>query len=90
MTSAFPFLSKLRARYPPSGVRFADDLDRVNRLLADLHVDVVDEEIAARQHLVGVGSDDGNAWITKHAAGRVPDAGDRLEASVRGCRGTGH
>ena len=40
-------------------VRLADDLDRVDRLVADGDIDTVDEEVTAGQHLVDIGADDG-------------------------------
>jgi hypothetical protein len=64
------------------GIRLTDDLDRSHRLLADGHVDVMHDEVPARQHFVRVGADDGDLWLADHVAGRLPSSGDSVESLV--------
>src|SRR5215203_1337312 len=64
------------------GVRLTDDVDRSHRLLADVHVDVMHDEVPARKHFVGVDAVDGDPWVTDHVARRLPSPRDGVESLV--------
>ena len=73
---------------PAFAVGLANDLDRSHRLAADGDVNVVDEEVASREQLVDVGSDNWNLRIADDVTGRSPvpyDGGRGREGEWR-CR----
>lgn len=69
-------------KIPVFAVGLANDLNRSHRLGADRDVDVVDEEVASRQDLVDVASDDWDLRIADDVTRRSPLPCDGREARV--------
>jgi hypothetical protein len=91
MTSALPLAVIATTQIPAFAVGLANDLNRSHRPAADGDIDVVDEEVPAREHLVDVGSNNWNLRIADDVTGRSPVSCDGGEASVRNASGgVGH
>src|SRR5262245_25090935 len=64
-------------------VALTDDLNRSYRLIANHHVDVVDEEMSAGKYLVCIRATDWSRRFADHMASCAPSAGNNGKARIR-------